>query len=133
MARTADTYKCRILKTHNKSSTRLFRDILYLKTNNLREIDPYLWNGIRVRDFKLEPSLKVAYLRLSVQRIRHLDPTQRNVTTLKMPVTEFQERVYTLLTQIPEGRVTTYGALPAPSVSFSVGPAIFALLMKVVP
>ncbi|KFY33204.1 hypothetical protein V494_07814 [Pseudogymnoascus sp. VKM F-4513 (FW-928)] len=28
-----------------------------------------------------------------------------------MPVTEFQERVYTLLTQIPEGRVTTYGAL----------------------
>lgn len=28
-----------------------------------------------------------------------------------MPVTEFQERVYALLTQIPEGRVTTYGAL----------------------
>ena len=28
-----------------------------------------------------------------------------------MPVTEFQERVYSLLTQIPEGRVTTYGSL----------------------
>src|SRR5690349_10764321 len=32
-------------------------------------------------------------------------------TTTTATVTDFQERVYTLLTQIPEGRVTTYGAL----------------------
>ncbi|KFX97809.1 hypothetical protein O988_04666, partial [Pseudogymnoascus sp. VKM F-3808] len=72
-----------------------------------------LFDAFTLRKLCMTASIRSIHQGSKLTVVQHSTSTPPTKTPQpsNMPVTEFQERVYTLLTQIPEGRVTTYGAL----------------------